>query len=88
MIYYHNPRLLAASLLSHTPRLPPLSPVAARHDAPPPCAVRCHRRRTCSDRLDEEVPYVKDSSLFLVQTDEGIMISIVDRIRRTTTANS
>ncbi|KZV30611.1 hypothetical protein F511_16725 [Dorcoceras hygrometricum] len=39
-------------------------------DAPQPCAVRCRRRRTCSDRLDEEIPSVKDSSRFLVQTDE------------------
>ncbi|KZV54752.1 hypothetical protein F511_04101 [Dorcoceras hygrometricum] len=64
-------------------RLPPFS----HSSRPPPLlAVVCRCRRTCSARLDEEIPSVKYSSCFLVQTDEGIEISVVDRIRRTTTA--
>ncbi|KZV20996.1 hypothetical protein F511_37960 [Dorcoceras hygrometricum] len=39
-------------------------------------AAACRRRRTCYDRLYEEIPSVKYSSRFLVQTDEGIKISV------------
>ncbi|KZV21213.1 hypothetical protein F511_17947 [Dorcoceras hygrometricum] len=68
--------------LSTPPSLLPLLSAAAspcRRRPPPP---RRRRRRTCSDRLDEEIPSVKYSSCFLVKKDEGIKISVVDRIRR------
>ncbi|KZV32551.1 hypothetical protein F511_21900 [Dorcoceras hygrometricum] len=79
-IQLQNPR---ASRLPPSPLLSASTPLRRR---PSPCAAACHRRRTCSDRLDEEIPSVKYSSRFLVQTDEGIVILVVDRIRRTTTA--
>ncbi|KZV18839.1 hypothetical protein F511_30315 [Dorcoceras hygrometricum] len=71
---------------STPPSLLPLLTAAAS-----PCrrrraaAAACRRLRTCSDRLEEEIPSVKYSS-HLVQTNEEIEISVVDRIRRTTTA--
>ncbi|KZV26845.1 hypothetical protein F511_43087 [Dorcoceras hygrometricum] len=40
-------------------------------------------RRTCSDHCEEEIPFVINSSGLLVQTDEGAVIPVVDRIRRT-----
>ncbi|KZV36337.1 transcriptional corepressor LEUNIG-like [Dorcoceras hygrometricum] len=40
------------------------------------------RGKSHSDRSDEEIPSVKYSSSFLVQTSEGIGIPVVDRIRR------
>ncbi|KZV26919.1 hypothetical protein F511_41168 [Dorcoceras hygrometricum] len=42
------------------------------------------RRQTCSDRSGEEIPSVKSSSCFLVQTDEGIGIPVMVRIMRPT----
>ncbi|KZV33858.1 hypothetical protein F511_25117 [Dorcoceras hygrometricum] len=74
-----NPRVAVHSSPSPTRPLPTFR-------RSPPCAAAC-RGWTCSDRLDEEIPFVKYSSRFLVQTDEGIEISVVDRIRRTTTVN-
>ncbi|KZV36581.1 cell division cycle 5-like protein [Dorcoceras hygrometricum] len=63
---------------------PPNSPLGrASTHAPPPaaaCAAAC-RDRTCSDRLDEEIPFVSNSSDLLVQTDEGILILVVDLIK-------
>ncbi|KZV44590.1 hypothetical protein F511_41370 [Dorcoceras hygrometricum] len=62
----------AAPLLS-----PPLSA------APPP---KCRRPaatyvdRTCSDQLDEEFPSVLNSSVLLVQADEGVLNPVVDLI--------
>ncbi|KZV40053.1 hypothetical protein F511_24719 [Dorcoceras hygrometricum] len=73
----HNPSIVAASLppqlLSRRP-----SPRAA-------AAAVCRRLRgwTCSDHLDEEIPSVINSSRLLVKTDEGAVIPVVDRIRRT-----
>ncbi|KZV43256.1 hypothetical protein F511_09842 [Dorcoceras hygrometricum] len=78
-LYTPNPRALAAPL-------PPFSLTAVAHLAPPPAAVRCRRGWTCSYHLDEEIPSVINSSRFLVQTDEGVEFSVVDRIRRTTIA--
>ncbi|KZV52826.1 hypothetical protein F511_35365 [Dorcoceras hygrometricum] len=74
-LYTPNPRALAAPL-------PPFSLTAAAHLAPPPVD-----RRPAPSVLDEEIPSVINSSRFLVQTDEGVVIPVVDRIRRTTTAN-
>ncbi|KZV50442.1 protein LUTEIN DEFICIENT 5, chloroplastic [Dorcoceras hygrometricum] len=45
-------------------------------------ACRRRRRKSRSDHFGEEIPSLKSSSSFLVQTDEGIGISVVDRIRR------
>ncbi|KZV16013.1 hypothetical protein F511_14379 [Dorcoceras hygrometricum] len=60
---------------------------AARRLAPPSAAVHFLRGWTCSDHVDEEVPFVTNSSALLVQTDEGGVILVVDRIRRSTVAN-
>ncbi|KZV32593.1 sphingoid long-chain bases kinase 2, mitochondrial [Dorcoceras hygrometricum] len=46
---------------------------------PPPAAAS--RDRTCSDHLFEEIPFVSNSSALLVQTDEGVLIPVVDRIK-------
>ncbi|KZV52564.1 hypothetical protein F511_26791 [Dorcoceras hygrometricum] len=59
---------------------------AARRLAPPPAAIRFLRGWNCSDHVDEEVSFVTNSSAFLVQTDEGGVIPVVDRIRRSTAA--
>ncbi|KZV53557.1 hypothetical protein F511_27106 [Dorcoceras hygrometricum] len=61
-------------------RRPPLSytPLSA-------AAAAC-RDRTCSDHLVVEIPFVANSSDLLVQTDEGVLFPVVDRIRRSTVA--
>ncbi|KZV54098.1 hypothetical protein F511_28467 [Dorcoceras hygrometricum] len=71
---HNNPRHIAAT---SSPKL--LS--AAAH----PTRRVCRRLRgwTRSDHLDEEIPFVINSSGLLVQTDEGVVIPVVDRIRRT-----
>ncbi|KZV40681.1 hypothetical protein F511_31241 [Dorcoceras hygrometricum] len=74
---------------------PPLltpSPTAADHHAPPAVCraaarLRYSRDWTCSDHVDEEIPFVSNSSALLVQTDEGVLFPVVDRIRRSTAAN-
>ncbi|KZV51163.1 protein LUTEIN DEFICIENT 5, chloroplastic [Dorcoceras hygrometricum] len=57
-----------------------------QHSPPPPPSsppsVDAARRKSRSDRSGEEIPSMKSSSSFLVQTDEGIGIPVVDRIRR------
>ncbi|KZT75648.1 hypothetical protein F511_47327 [Dorcoceras hygrometricum] len=67
---------------------PPLSLTAAALKRRRAAAV-CRRLRgwTCSDHRDEEIPFVVNFSALLVQTDEGVVFPIVDRIRRTTAAN-
>ncbi|KZV32021.1 hypothetical protein F511_23134 [Dorcoceras hygrometricum] len=49
----------------------------------PPCAAavaaRC-RRKFVSGQLDEENPFVQNSSVLLVQPDEGVSVLVVDRI--------
>ncbi|KZV46236.1 hypothetical protein F511_08679 [Dorcoceras hygrometricum] len=52
--------------------------------APPRAAApcRCSRDRTCSDRLLEKFPSVPNSSVLLVQADEGFLFPVVDLIRR------
>ncbi|KZV37475.1 hypothetical protein F511_43381 [Dorcoceras hygrometricum] len=47
---------------------------------PPP------RDQTCFDHRDEEIPFVSNSSVLLVQADEGFVLSVVDLIRRSTAA--
>ncbi|KZV31224.1 hypothetical protein F511_09418 [Dorcoceras hygrometricum] len=50
---------------------------AERHappHAPPP------RDRTCFDHRDEEIPFVSNSSVLLVQADEGFVLPVVDLI--------
>ncbi|KZV55057.1 hypothetical protein F511_33529 [Dorcoceras hygrometricum] len=70
----HNPSLVATSL-----------PPQLLGRRPSPRAAVCRRLRgwTCSDHLDEEISSVINSSRLLVQTDEGAVISVVDRIWRT-----
>ncbi|KZV39651.1 hypothetical protein F511_30457 [Dorcoceras hygrometricum] len=52
----------------------------SRRRAPPP------RDRTCFDHRDEEIPFVSNSSVLLVQADKGFVLPIVDLIRRSTAA--
>ncbi|KZV55840.1 phosphomethylethanolamine N-methyltransferase [Dorcoceras hygrometricum] len=48
----------------------------------PPCAAAAARRRRkfVPGQLDEENPFVKNSSVLLVQADEGVSVLVVDRI--------
>ncbi|KZV50775.1 F-box/LRR-repeat protein [Dorcoceras hygrometricum] len=54
--------------------------------APPPPRAAASFRRTCSGHHEEEIPFVSNSSTLLVQTDEGAVFPVVDRIRRSTVA--
>ncbi|KZT76950.1 hypothetical protein F511_46026 [Dorcoceras hygrometricum] len=72
---------LAAPLSTSTSR----PPCAAAH-LPQPASVRFLRGWTCSDHVNEEFPFVTNSSALIVQTNEGGMIPIMDRIRRSTAA--
>ncbi|KZV46655.1 hypothetical protein F511_15457 [Dorcoceras hygrometricum] len=62
----------AAPLLS-----PPLSAAS-----PPKCRrpAAAYVDRTCSDQLDEKFPSVLNSSVLLVQADEGVLNPVVDLI--------
>ncbi|KZV24130.1 hypothetical protein F511_22780 [Dorcoceras hygrometricum] len=64
-------------------RLPPLphAPIGRRL-APPRAAAVCRRLRdrTCFDHRDEELPSVPNLSGLLVQTDEGVVLAVVDLI--------
>ncbi|KZV55337.1 hypothetical protein F511_43862 [Dorcoceras hygrometricum] len=66
---------------------PPSPPRLSRPSPPCRCAAAACRDRTCSDHLVEEIPFVTNSSALLVQTEEGAMNPVVDRIRRSTAAN-
>ncbi|KZV33238.1 hypothetical protein F511_42744 [Dorcoceras hygrometricum] len=45
------------------------------------CAVAADlRRKFVSGRFDEENPFVQNSSVLLVQPDEGVSVLVVDRI--------
>ncbi|KZV31904.1 hypothetical protein F511_24633 [Dorcoceras hygrometricum] len=47
----------------------------------PPCAAAARLgRKIVSDQLDEENPFVQNSSVLLVQADEGVSVLVVDRI--------
>ncbi|KZV22257.1 protein PHYTOCHROME KINASE SUBSTRATE 1-like [Dorcoceras hygrometricum] len=76
----HNSHNTTLDLKSAAPPLP--------HHAPPPAATRAAtcRDRTCSDHRVEEIPFVSNSSVLLVQADEGFVIPVVDLIRRSTAA--
>ncbi|KZV26012.1 F-box/kelch-repeat protein-like [Dorcoceras hygrometricum] len=76
---HHTQTLLAATPHLHSPSRPPPSRAAAV----------CRRLRgwTRSNHRDEEIPFVVNSSALLMQTDEGVVFPVVDRIRRTTAAN-
>ncbi|KZV06836.1 hypothetical protein F511_45681 [Dorcoceras hygrometricum] len=41
---------------------------------------RFSRRKVVSGQLDEENPFVQNSSVLLVQADEGVSVLVVDRI--------
>ncbi|KZV19866.1 nuclear pore complex protein Nup96 [Dorcoceras hygrometricum] len=75
--------------LSHTipyiapPHLP--SPFG-RRTPPSLTAVPPPRDRTCFDHRDEEIPFVSNSSVLIVQADEGFVLRVMDLIRRSTTA--
>ncbi|KZV45544.1 hypothetical protein F511_36917 [Dorcoceras hygrometricum] len=60
---------------------PPL--LSKRRRRRPPCAAavaaRC-RRKFISGQLDEENPFMQNSSVLLVQPDEGVSVLVVDRI--------
>ncbi|KZV53989.1 hypothetical protein F511_10121 [Dorcoceras hygrometricum] len=61
----------APSLLSkRRRRRPPCATVAAVH----------RRRKFVSGQLDEENPFMQNSSVLLVQADEGVSVLVVDRI--------
>ncbi|KZV48587.1 hypothetical protein F511_22257 [Dorcoceras hygrometricum] len=55
----------------------------------PPCAAsaaaRC-RRKFVSGQLDEENPFVQNSSVLLVQPDDGVSVLVMDRIGVVSTA--
>ncbi|KZV42723.1 hypothetical protein F511_10431 [Dorcoceras hygrometricum] len=55
---------------------PPSLKHALRRLAPPPPRVAGIR----SGRIDEENPFVQNSSVFLLQPDEGVSVLVVDRI--------
>ncbi|KZV27972.1 hypothetical protein F511_06447 [Dorcoceras hygrometricum] len=77
----HNPSLHT----SHSAAPPLPQPHATgRRLAPPRAAAVCRhlRDRTCFDHRDEEFPSVLNSSVILVQADEGVLIPVVDLIRR------
>ncbi|KZV44308.1 putative protein phosphatase 2C 26 [Dorcoceras hygrometricum] len=46
----------------------------------PPCAAARRRRKFVSGQLDEENPFVQNSSVLLVQADEGVSVLVMDRI--------
>ncbi|KZV47935.1 far upstream element-binding protein 2-like [Dorcoceras hygrometricum] len=53
-----------------------MPPLLSLHTPPPPPRVAGIR----SGRFDEENPFVQNSSVLLVQPDEGISVLVVDRI--------
>ncbi|KZV40348.1 RING finger and CHY zinc finger domain-containing protein 1-like [Dorcoceras hygrometricum] len=55
-------------------------------DHQPPPVTAAYRDRTCSDRRVGEIPFVSNSSVLLVQADEGFVLPVVDLIRRSTAA--
>ncbi|KZV48140.1 F-box/LRR-repeat protein 14-like [Dorcoceras hygrometricum] len=78
----HNTTLASTHSKSAAPSSPLPQAAAGRHQAPPPPPLR----RTCSGHRAEEFPSVLNSSGLLVQADEGVLIPVVDLIRRSTAA--
>ncbi|KZV19214.1 hypothetical protein F511_09955 [Dorcoceras hygrometricum] len=75
--------------ITHQTLAPPFPPHLAAADRPSAAAFQpsqpspdFSRGRTCSDHRDEEIPSMVNSSDLLVQTDEGLVFSVVDLIRR------
>ncbi|KZV16832.1 pentatricopeptide repeat-containing protein-like [Dorcoceras hygrometricum] len=56
----------------------PSSPLKPPPPPPPRAAARL-RRKIVSGQLDEENPFVQNSSVLLVQADEGVSVLVVDR---------
>ncbi|KZV50792.1 OTU domain-containing protein 3 [Dorcoceras hygrometricum] len=75
-------------LMTPAPKLrrpPPFSRPTTTHRRAPPSAASC-RDRTCYDQLFEEFPFMSNLSVLLVQADEGLVLPVVDLIRRSTAA--
>ncbi|KZV33453.1 aldose 1-epimerase-like [Dorcoceras hygrometricum] len=68
------------------PPLPLLLSLTAANLHAPPAVARFLRGWTYYDHINEEIPSVVNTSALLVQTDEGVLFPIVDRIRRSTAA--
>ncbi|KZV33880.1 hypothetical protein F511_15493 [Dorcoceras hygrometricum] len=58
---------------------PPLNS-RRRRRCPPAAAAADLRRKFVSGRFDEENPFMQNSSMLLVQPDEGVSVLVVDRI--------
>ncbi|KZV23610.1 hypothetical protein F511_24019 [Dorcoceras hygrometricum] len=58
---------------------PPSPPLNSRRRRPRAAAADL-RRKFVSGRFDEENPFVQNSSMLLVQPDEGVSVLVVDRI--------
>ncbi|KZV15811.1 hypothetical protein F511_21634 [Dorcoceras hygrometricum] len=89
--YMHRDLTQSRRLMSPKIAAPPLPTLSRPPTATAPPAVRraatrrrCSRDCTRSDHVDEEIPFVSNSSAPLVQTDEGVLFPVVDRIRRST----
>ncbi|KZV48415.1 hypothetical protein F511_17124 [Dorcoceras hygrometricum] len=71
------------SQLTHIPR-PRFGRPSSPSLTPPPAAAKCRcrppLRLTCSGHRAEVFPFVLNSSVLLVQADEGVLIPVVDLI--------
>ncbi|KZV15578.1 hypothetical protein F511_43265 [Dorcoceras hygrometricum] len=79
IITYNTTQFITLNLSSSRRR--PLSSLAP--PPPPPRAAAAAadlRRKFVSGRFDEENPFVQNSSVLLVQPDEGVSVLVVDRI--------
>ncbi|KZV19953.1 hypothetical protein F511_25311 [Dorcoceras hygrometricum] len=78
IITYNTTQFINLNLSSTRHR--PLSSLAP--PPPPPRAADAARlrRKIVSGRFDEENPFVQNSSVLLVQPDEGVSVLVVDRI--------
>ncbi|KZV17490.1 hypothetical protein F511_41195 [Dorcoceras hygrometricum] len=72
-------KTIASKLAAALPSPQHLTAAALARRAEPPAAAS--RDRTCSDHLVEKIPFVSNLSALLVQTDEGVLIPVVDRIK-------
>ncbi|KZV38157.1 F-box family protein [Dorcoceras hygrometricum] len=67
------------------PPPPPILPRRRRAPRAAACAA-AYRDRTCSYRRDEDIPFVSNLSVLLVQADERFVLSVMELIRRSTAA--